>query len=86
MYILTSKCPVCGKEFSYDTRRHKIYCSSDCRLKFYDEQKKKSNQEQSKRKKKKKSNMKSIQQIAVEARNAGMSYGEYVAFMEGRCK
>lgn len=77
-------CKICGKEF--ETNRNKICCSKACmrennRLLCAD-----NNNKVKAEKTRVKRNMKSIIDLTVEAREHGMSYGQYVAqmYMKGR--
>ena len=73
-------CAVCGREFEKTHSRQTI-CSDECRTlkrkeymrRNYKKRKLKANA------KKRKSASKSIAEIQAEARNLGLSYGEYVA-------
>lgn len=70
-YKMKKKCKFCGQEFTGG--RGKLYCSTECKSKALIRQ----NRE-------KKGNYGAeLQRIAAEARKAGMSYGQYVAAMEG---
>lgn len=74
-------CAICGKLFVSKNGNAK-YCSSKCRevgAKIIYQQKNHSLQEQEAKKQRKKSL--SITEIAVAARKAGMTYGQYVAKM-----
>lgn len=72
---MQKKCKYCGKEFN-STKNDRRYCSDECR--------KKSQLEMSKKRRKgahiKKPNA-AVVDIAVKAREAGMTYGQYVAKM-----
>lgn len=74
---MQKKCKYCGKEFN-STKNDRRYCSDECR--------KKSQLEMSKKRRKgahiKKPNA-AVVDIAVKARAAGMTYGQYVAKMGG---
>lgn len=65
------KCAWCGEE--YQGTRRKRYCSAECRLEANARAKSRT------RTRKKKKPVLSIEQVAVLSREAGMSYGEYVA-------
>ena len=75
-------CAVCGREFEKVKNRQTI-CSDECRMlkrkecerRNHMQRKLKSESE----KRKSASNSKSIAEIQAEARNLGLSYGEYVA-------
>ena len=76
-------CPICGREFVAERRR---YCSEGCSREARIENQKRANREMSRkprpvsavpRGKPKKEN--SLQEIARKAREAGMTYGQYVA-------
>ncbi len=82
-YKYVKTCEICGKQFGAWNKRQK-FCSDECRDKhkmqqsamfreIYKEQK-----QQRKAEKKKKP---SLADIAVAARQAGMTYGQYVAKM-----
>ena len=78
-------CKVCGKEFITDSNIRKC-CSDECKKinarrngKIWADKQK--NKQPKKKKKEKKL---TIVDIAVMARKAGMTYGQYVAQMEGR--
>ncbi|MCI9249737.1 MAG: hypothetical protein HFG99_11475 [Dorea sp.] len=76
-------CPICGREFVTGRRR---YCSESCSREARIEYQKKANREMSRKprpvsavprgKPKRES---SLQEIARKAREAGMTYGQYVA-------
>ena len=74
-------CPVCGMEFTDRTRK---YCSPKCskegyrrrQLKYSKERQEKENQLRRTEKPKEKSQ---LERLAKEAREAGMTYGQYVA-------
>lgn len=76
------KCAVCGNYF-VATRINAECCSDDCkhtrRLKLEKELREQNKSEV--RSKPRKRNKNSITDIAVEARKAGMTYGQYVAKM-----
>ena len=80
-------CAVCGREFEKVKNRQTI-CSDECRelrkkenvTKAWNKRKLKAEIE----KRKSASNSKSIAEIQAEARNLGLSYGEYVARNGGR--
>lgn len=74
------KCKICGKEFTAKTKRRQL-CGKECvrinaknNFKNLEERRK----EERKQKKEKKS---TITEIAVKAKQAGMSYGQYTALM-----
>lgn len=69
-------CAVCGKMY-VAIRANQRYCGSECR--YIGLQRLEAEKRASKRKKKKKKA--SIVDVAVDAKKAGMSYGEYVAKM-----
>lgn len=79
----TRTCPICGREFVTERRR---YCSESCSREARIENQKRANREMSRkprmispapREKPCKEN--SLQELARKAREAGMSYGQYVA-------
>ena len=83
------KCIICGKDFEKKRKDHKC-CSEECRNEYekkkvkerYERYKEKQQQEQLKeavRLAKKGENHDAIADIAIRARNLGMSYGQYVA-------
>lgn len=83
-------CPNCGKAFAFT--HGKIYCSADCQ--HYQGELRKSNPamekitkpvirlKQTKTVKKSKVSQKTLTELAIEAREHGMSYGKYVAMLE----
>ena len=78
------KCGICGKTFIASKANIK-YCCDKCRyeaisIKNIEIRKSKSENKKASRKKKK-DNQQAIIDIAVEAKKAGMSYGQYVARM-----
>lgn len=95
--MVTKTCPFCNKQFS-TTRGNKKFCSDACNLKsqiaarksVFHETKKVDKADKAdkgeKKERKKKRKIDPLTEIAIEARNAGMSYGRYVAFKEGRIK
>lgn len=83
-------CPICGREFVTERRR---YCSESCSREARGKQQKTYNREMSRkpeqvstkpRVKSKKEN--SLQELARKAREAGMSYGQYVALEYAKIK
>lgn len=72
---MLKKCKCCGIEFD-STKQNRRYCSDEC--------KKKISRERKRRKKEyvTKPNA-AVIDIAVKAREAGMTYGQYVARMGG---
>ena len=77
--LKTMKCPVCGKEFK-QIRGNQIVCSSICRKKRTKEMERKGRTGTVK--KRTKQVRKSLIDIEKEAKEAGMSYGKYVAMIE----
>ena len=73
------KCPICGKEFK-QIRGNQIVCSSECRKKRTRQLAKEN--KKTEKKKRTKTVRKSLIEIEKEAKEAGMSYGKYVALME----
>lgn len=73
------RCAVCNKLY-IATRQNAKYCSADCRLEGTYAMKR-TYKERKEQKAKPKKLKKSITDIAVEARQAGMTYGQYVAKM-----
>ena len=70
---MQKKCKHCGKEFN-SSKVNKLYCSDEC--------KKKSRKNMSRKRKGRKYAGKpnaAVIDVAVKARKAGMSYGQYVA-------
>lgn len=67
----TKECVVCGKSFM-PTNSRQIYCSKECKTEDY-----KAYGPPAKKKKKKPNN--DLVDVAVKARKAGMTYGQYVA-------
>jgi len=79
------KCVVCGATFvAHNWSR--IYCSQKCGRKMANARARQKNLEeviaQEHKKKVKGSNMKAINELAVEAQKRGLSYGEYVGRYE----
>lgn len=78
------KCVVCSKAF-VATRENTICCSEPCkkkrRLQVAAQQRKIAAQKSERAKEKKEKKQRSITDIAVAARHAGMTYGQYVARM-----
>ena len=77
------KCEICGKPFVANNVIV-VCCSDECRRKrrnILDAEYRKKYKSVGIEKKKKKKPTKSIAEIAVEARKAGMTYGQYVAQM-----
>lgn len=79
----TVKCKICGKEFTTDSYIKKC-CSEECvkknakiNVKAYNEKQKAMRTAKPKKKEKKLT----VTDIAVKAREAGMSYGQYTAMM-----
>lgn len=76
---LTFKCANCGKEFG-SNRTIKKYCSNECyRIKNLEMQK--AYQKKIKAKGVKKEKKLTVAEIAVKAKEAGMSYGQYSAML-----
>lgn len=71
--ILT--CPVCGAKFTYV--KNKRYCSYKCEGKAYRQAQNEKNAERAIRETLKNAE---LNRVASEAKQAGMSYGQYVAF------
>lgn len=84
--IYNVACKICGKEFIANTAR-KTLCSEECRrenrIRNATEHNKKI-KEMKKNAKKEKEQREIIADIAVRAREAGMSYGQYSAMLEMR--
>lgn len=80
---LTKKtCPVCGKEFYTTDKRH-IYCCMKCRNKASHLRERKRIKEGTPKRerptKEKKQVNENLIEVAIKARQAGMTYGKYVA-------
>lgn len=75
------KCAYCGSDFVYNIH-NKQYCSKECAYAF----KLKSEKEERKAHKTKPKKGKTVRDIAREAREHGMTYGKYVAMLEGGMK
>ena len=79
-----ANCVICRKEFAYE-KGNKICCSKECSsksiiiLQRWKRKKDKSNKIQPQ----KKHSCKSISELQNEARRRGMSYGMYIARIEG---
>lgn len=67
------KCICCGESF-LTRQKSRLYCSEECRKKYWDELRRLTY-------KKKHSNAvnEELVEVAAEARDAGMTYGQYVA-------
>ena len=74
-------CKVCGEIF-YSNRDRAKYCSISCANKGRKKSTDLKKEEKIKEAVSRENNMKSIKEIAVHAKNAGISYGEYVAMTE----
>lgn len=80
----TAKCIVCGNEFK-KLRKDHVCCSKKCSQKKYKESTKirgvryRERQKEKKNAPKPESNHKRIADIAIAARNEGLTYGQYVA-------
>lgn len=78
--MITKTCPICGKEFLTKIKKTK-YCSEECRrekerrraIKQWEEKK----AEQQKKKKEK--HIPQLDELNRRAREAGMTYGKYMA-------
>lgn len=82
-------CRWCGKEFSYNTKKRRYYCSDECRSNgAYAALKVKQEKEKVERKKKENTDAitmnREIIRISEEAIKRGMSYGQYVAWLKER--
>ena len=71
----TLECPYCHKEFIKDIK-HIKYCSDACRLNYYRKNGKYNN--------KPKSNQQQIADLNKKAKEMGMSYGQYVAYLKDK--
>lgn len=87
-YMETAKiCPVCGKEF---TEKNRKYCSHECSNEGYRRRQAKCSKERyhaEKERLKEAGKVKKespLQEMARKAREAGMTYGQYVALEYGR--
>lgn len=89
-------CKVCGKLFKSIRSTH-VYCSGDCNRKAerqrqkrdlkYNAEKQREYKAKKKLEKAEKERKKhALTEMAKKAREAGMSYGQYVAMMEGAMK
>lgn len=82
--IWERKCEVCGRPYVTNKANAK-YCGQKCSKegirRVNAENRKIQSENKKAEKKKKKDNQKAIVNIAVEAKKAGMSYGQYVAKM-----
>lgn len=82
--MIKANCVICGKEFEYE-KGNKKCCSKECSserviiLQRWKRKKDKSNKIQPQ----KKNISKSISELQNEARRRGMSYGVYIARIEG---
>ena len=79
-----ANCVICGKEFEYE-KGNKICCSKECsseRVIILQRWKRK-NEKSNKIQPQKKNISKSISELQKEARRRGMSYGMYIARIEG---
>lgn len=80
-------CLVCGKRFMAK-RIDQVYCGANCRKIAFKKYRKEWGEEtrarerELKAEKMKKPKINSVAEIAVEARKAGMSYGQYVAMKQ----
>lgn len=78
---MTRVCTICGKKF--ESSRNKLTCSNDCFAEYTrkrrKEQREKYHEEKNKAHNFMSQSMKEIERICVEAKQAGMSYGNYVA-------
>lgn len=85
MRTRTVFCECCGKPFDSDNPKAK-YCSAECRKIFWDEEKRiraqKRNAYRRKHPEAKPSTMPSLIDIANQAVQSGLSYGQYVASLE----
>ena len=77
---LYKTCAICGKEFLAQ-RITKICCSTDCSKKRNNEMVKSIQKKARSQKSKKPKKKETLSEIAVKARKAGMTYGQYVAMM-----
>lgn len=68
-----SECIWCGKKFP-KVRQTKLYCSEECRKKYWDELRRSAY-----KKKHRNTANEDLVEVAAEARDAGMTYGQYVA-------
>lgn len=79
-------CVICGKHFEYQ-KGNKITCSKECmaeRQRRYSRERDRKRQELNKKKKAKPKHKSTLGEDAKEAKNIGMSYGQYIAKKEGR--
>lgn len=73
---MTKICPVCGNEYEAENKR-KVYCSYECKKRAEVGARREAKRRKAETAKVKKRTA-SLREIAVQAINAGMSYGEYV--------
>lgn len=89
MYI--KECRICGKQIVTEHKR-KCLCSEECRLENNKQLARKHNERRRQIERTVKPTAKkkpSVVDIAVKAREAGMTYGQYTAMLymqEGRCR
>ncbi|MBR5584096.1 MAG: hypothetical protein IKW21_06170 [Lachnospiraceae bacterium] len=81
--IGTKICLICGKEFS-PNQPAKVCCSPECQRERDRERVRASNKSIQQRNKKIKSSEKQINDINAKAKAMGMTYGQYVAYIEGK--
>lgn len=67
------KCIHCGKNFM-TRQKTRLYCSEECRKKYWDELRRLTY-----KKKHRNTANEELVEVAAEARDAGMTYGQYVA-------
>ena len=75
--VYTKKCIICGKSFETICGRA-LTCGKDCRNAY--------NREKRRKKKEKTHNNGNLNDVLEKARKVGMSYGKYVAMMDGTPK
>lgn len=77
---LTKRCTICGQPY-VTTNINAKYCSDDCRKAGTREINRQARAEQREKEEKRKNSQQCIIDIAVLARQAGMTYGQYVSKM-----
>ncbi len=77
MGIRRKRCEFCGKEFEGEHNR--VYCCDECKKQGYRE---KDRRKRAENKRKRKSNQE-LTDVAALAKEAGMTYGQYVARIYG---
>lgn len=86
--MIKAKCVICGEEFEYE-KGNKKCCSKECtseRVLILNRWKRKKVKSCKAQTQKNHGNKKSISELQNEARKRGMSYGIYIARIEGGMK